>query len=449
MPGLGGHPDLLRRAEPAEGDRLSEDAEQNPWYLRPFFGPRPVLPREAERILRLVALGLFLENYDVGLLGAALPQIAGELGISESHSGYLTGWIRLGGLGTLFALPLADRLGRRRVFLTAVLGTSFGCLATALSQTALQFGLAQLITRVFMLAASMLAVVIVIEEFPAAQRGAGIGMLTVLGGLGFGLAAVAYGFVGHLSFGWRILYGVGVVPALLLPAFRRALPETSRFERHRHAEAPRGGLRAWAAPLVALARTHPRRVSAVGLTGFFTAAGGISLFQYASWHVQRAHGWTPSDYSVMVILAGLIGVTGSVVGGRGSDRFGRRWVGSAGYALYPLFAALFFLGPGSLLAIAWGLAVFFAAAGDVILRAMASELFPTGQRGASSGWLIGVQTLGWTVGLFLVGWGTDVGGDLGLAIAVVACFMLLGALSLLVLPETSGHSLESLHGDDA
>jgi len=164
--------------------------------------------------------------------------------------------------------------------------------------------------------------------------------------------------------------------------------------------------------------------------------------------VQDVHGWSPVDYSLLVVGAGLIGVLGSVVGGRGSDRLGRRRVGSLGYCGYPLFAALFFLGPSWALAPAWGIAVFFNSAGDVILRAMVSELFPTDQRGAAAGWLIGVQTLGWAAGLFLVGWGTSVWGSLPLTVSVVALAMLLGAASLLALPETSGRALEDLHRED-
>ena len=102
-------------------------------------------------MLGLVALGLGFENYDIGLLAAALPQISRDLGIGEAESGYLTGWIRLGGLGTLLLLPLADRLGRRRVFLLCLFGMGLGTLATAFSQTSLQFALAQMLARVFML----------------------------------------------------------------------------------------------------------------------------------------------------------------------------------------------------------------------------------------------------------------------------------------------------------
>ena len=358
--------------------------------------------------------------------------------------------IRLGGLGTLLMLPLADRFGRRRLFLVALLGMGLGTLATAFSQTAASFAVLQMGTRVFMLAASMLGVVIVIEEFPAGQRGAAIGMLTVLGGLGYGLAAVFYAFIDVLPYGWRALYVLGSAPVFVVPFYRRVLPETRRFERRAGSEAPAWeGLRGWVSPLLALTRSHPRRVAAVGVTGFFTAAGGIPLFQYASWHVQHTHGWSPGDYALLVLGAGLIGVFGSVMGGRGSDRFGRRGVGSLFFALTPLFVGLYFLGPAVLLPLAWGLAVFCNSAGDVILRAMASELFPTRQRGASAGWLVGVQTLGWASGLFLVGWGTELTGSLPLAVAAVAGALVLGALALLVLPETSGQELESLHEEDA
>jgi len=424
---------------------------RNNWFLRIFFGGAPRLTPELQRVLRLVALGMMFENYDIGLVNAALPQIAHDLSISARETGLFLGVIRMGGFGTILMIPFADLLGRRRVFLAALIGMSVGTFLTAFAQTPVQFMAAQLITRAFMLTGAALAVVIVIEEFPAELRGGALGLLLMIGGLGYGLGAALYGGIDLFPHGWRDLYGLGVLPLVVLPLLRRALTETRRFTAHRESLGDDlvGGLRGWVEPVIALVRGRPLRTAAIGLAGFFSSMGGIVFFQYTSYFIQNVHGWKPEQYAVVVLLGGLIGVSGNVLGGRGSDHWGRKRVGALCLASAPLWSALFYLGPSSTLIPAWGLYVLFMSAGDLIVRALASELFPTSHRGTSSGWLVLVQTLGWTTGLLLVGFGTEALEDLGPAVFAVSLATVLAALCLLVLPETGRLELEVASGERA
>jgi MFS family permease len=409
-----------------------------------FFGREPLEPG-ALQVLGLVSIGLFFENYDIGLVNAALPQIAAELEIPTGETGYYLSAIRLGGIGTFLILPFADLAGRRRLFLGALLGMSLGTLATAVSQTSLQFTAAQMITRAFLLTASAIGVVILVEELPAKRRGAGLSMLAVLGGLGFGLASGLYAAVDRLPFGWRALYAIGFAPVLLLPFLRRSLRETARFERHRRGRGEmKLALQSWLAPIRALRRTHPRRVAAVGLAGLLGAMGGIAFFQYTSYFVQAVHGWSPGQFTLLVIGGGLIGVCGNFLGGRGSDRFGRRRVGFWCLLFAPAFVALFYQGPALLLPIAWGLAVLCNTAGDLVIRALSAELFDTSHRGTAAGWLMLVQTLGWTGGLLGVGLATDTLQDLGNAVTWMALASLVAAFCVLLVPETRQRELESI-----
>jgi len=421
---------------------VGSEERTNPRFLAPFFGRTPALPEEARRTLLLVSLGLFFENYDISLVNAALPQIADGLGIAAEDTGFYLSLIRLGGIGAFLLIPFADRFGRRRTFLICLAGMSLGTFATALSQTPLQFAACQMLSRAFLMTAVALAVVMLVEELPAELRGGGIGLLGILGGVGFGFGAGLYAAVDLLPFGWRALYAFGVVPVLLLPFFRRALRETRRYEeRGGPAE---GGARAWLGPLAELARTHPRRAAAIGLAGAFSAMSTIAFFQYTSWFVRTVHGWAPGYYSLLVVGGGLIGVLGNVAGGRGSDRFGRRRIGVAGLLLLPLCVALFALGPSQALVVAWGLVVLCSSAAGIVLRALATELFPTSHRATAGGWLVLVETLGWSLGLLLVGILADSGADLPRLVALLALTSLPAAFFLLLVPETNRRELEEI-----
>jgi AAHS family benzoate transporter-like MFS transporter len=420
---------------------VGSEERTNPRFLAPFFGRTPALPGDARRTLLLVSLGLFFENYDISLVNAALPQIAESLGIAAEDTGYYLSLIRLGGVGAFLLIPFADRVGRRRTFLLCLAGMSLGTFATALSQTPLQFAVCQMVSRAFLMTAAALAVVMLVEELPAELRGGGIGLLGILGGIGFGFGAALYAAVDLLPFGWRSMYAFGVVPVLLLPFFRRTLRETRRFEAGQQ-PALRGP--GWLAPLVELARTHPRRAAAIGLAGAFSAMAGIGFFQYTSWFVRTVHGWEPGHYSLLVVGGGLIGVLGNVVGGRGSDRFGRRRIGFGGLLLLPLFVALFALGPSQTLVVAWGLVVLCSSAAGIVLRALATELFPTSHRATAGGWLVLVETVGWSLGLLLVGVFADSAEDLPGLVALFALASLPAAAFLLLVPETHRRELEEI-----
>ena len=200
---------------------------RNPWWIPPFLGgvPEEVGPAEL-RILGFVTLAMFFENYDLGMLGNALPQIAATFGLDKEAQGEFAAAVRFGALPAFFLLPLADRIGRRRLLLISIAGMCIGSLATALAQSPLQFVIAQIVMRTCIVAAAVTSFVVVSEEFPANRRGWGIGMLGGVGAIGFGFGALLYGFVERLPFGWRTLYALGIAPLLFLPALARGLRET-------------------------------------------------------------------------------------------------------------------------------------------------------------------------------------------------------------------------------
>lgn len=422
---------------------------RNPWWIPPFLGRVPAIEDRYFRILGIVALGLFFESYDLSLLTSALKHISEDLGMAEHELGFYLGAVRLGGLVAFFLLPLADRLGRRRVFLASLIGMSVFTLGTALAQTPLQFVAFQLITRAFIATLAAVGIVMLAEEFPAAHRGWGVGILGALAAFGHGLGALLFAAIDVVPFGWRALYAFGALPLLLLPRFRRELQETMRFRLHQEqTTGSRRGIAASLLSLLALARGNPRRAALVGGAGMIHALGAISVFQFASLFVQNEHGWLPWHYSVMLLTSGGVGIVGNVVAGRLGDRAGRRAVGMAAFTLFPIAGIAFYNGIGWLLPLAFIAVVFSSSAGDVIVRIFSTELFPTSQRGASAAWLTLLQTIGWILGLWVVGVGRWAGVSLPMMISAVSATVLVAGALLLRLPETRQRELEELSNDD-
>jgi MFS family permease len=427
---------------------------RQPWWIPPFLGRVPGgVDDPSLRLLGAVALALLFEEYDQAMVTSALKQIAGELRMAERDLGLYLALIRLGALPAFALIPLADRIGRRPVFVFATATMGVLTFATAFSQSPLQFVLLQALTRTFFVAGSAVAFVIVTEEFPAAHRGWGIGMLAALGATGHGLGAAAFSQIDRLPYGWRALYAFGLVPVLMVPWFLRRIPETRRFTQeaaaaaaaHGHGAKATIGLADMFAPLRALATTHPARAAGVAATAFVAAIATLPSFQFSGYYTQTALGWPPSRYAMLVIVGGGIGIIGNIVAGRLGDVWGRKRVGFVLLALFPIASFGFYQGPGWVVLVAWVLLVFTLMGGRVILRSLATELFPTSQRGAASGMFAVLETLGAVAGLLAI-WAyraEDV-SELALAVPLISLVILAAALVLVRFPETRQRELEEI-----
>lgn len=430
----------------AAADPAAPRRRRNPWWIPPFFGRVPADVEDRHlRVLGFVSLGLFFESFDLSLLGNALKHISEGLAMREEQLPFYLAAVRVGGLLAFLVLPLADRVGRRRIYLAALVGMSACTLASAFAQSAVQFVAIQMAARVFIATLAAVGIVMLAEELPARHRGWGLGMLGALTAVGHGAGALMFALVDVLPGGWRALYVFGALPLFFLPFFRRTIQETARFTEHRAAQAAEaGGFTAMLRSLPALARANPRRAGVVGGAGLLQALGGIAVFQFAPLFVQNAHGWAPWQVAVMIVGAGAIGIIGNVVAGWLGDRIGRRIVGASALLIFPLAALFFYSGPGWALPLCFVAIVFASSAGDVIVRAFSTELFPTSQRGASAGWLTLLQTIGWITGLLLVGAGTFTAVPLPRMVSLVALGVAGAGLLLLLLPETRARELEEL-----
>lgn len=422
----------------------------NPWWLPKGIAQVPVgVTTPQIRLLGVVALALLFEEYDMAMLNLALPQIASDLGIAVGELPEYMWLIRVGALPAFFLIPYADRLGRRPVFIGSTALMGLFTFATAFAQTPLQFALCQGATRAFFLSGSAVAFVIVTEQYPAQHRGWGLGVLSALGAVGHGLSAGLYAAVSALPYGWRALYGLGLVPLLLTPLFLSRIGETDRFRAHAAAAVQTtggDGLLATLRPLWALVRSHPVRAFGLGVSGFAVAFGTLPSFQFASLFAQQHLGWKPGQVSMMVIGSGAVGILGNIVAGRLGDTFGRRRVGAVLTAGFPAMSALFYnAGLAPLVVFAFGGMVFCLMGGRVMLRALATEMFPTSQRGAASGLYSVLEQVGALIGLFVLARNevSDAAG-LSLVLPAIALSLWVGSLVILTFPETRGMELESV-----
>jgi predicted MFS family arabinose efflux permease len=404
-------------------------------YLIPSRPP-PLEPKHWS-VLGLVLLAEISAQYCTSLLILALPQVQTALAIPEERIGSIGGIVRLGMIATLAITTFADRLGRRRVLL---LVTGLQCGLTAASGLVAsyeQYLVLQTAVRLCAGAVFMLGAVVITEEFVAEHRGFGLGALAALGSLGYAAAIGLYAPLDALPAewlrdGWRGLHLVGALPLLGLPLLGRRLQETTRF-------ATQGGGRA---PFGVLMRTHRGRLLGLGLLAGSAEIALWPAFTLVSKHLRDVHGYGSADVSAVIFAGGLVGIAGNLVAGQLGDRFGRRPVAAAMFALSALATWCLYGSGGIAVPVAWAGFVFALTGSNVLMTALSGELFPTAARSTAAGFRMSLASVGGALGFYLES--QLYRGSHGDAILALLPALGLAALSLWWLPESAGRELEDL-----
>lgn len=398
-------------------------------------------------MLGVLGATYLVNSYDLGILNLALPQIQSSFELSEQNVGKLAAIVRLGILPALVLSVFADRVGRRRLLLLTIVGFTLCTFLTSFARTAAEFAVLQFLARMFVYAEEILAIVVVTEELEPRARGWGIGLMIAFGALGHGCSALLFSAVDLLPFGWRALYFFGAMPLLLIAWMRRVLQETERFRASEARRDPR--TRSYVAPLAMLVARYPGRVAALSAALVPVAFAGGTALQFQSKFLQSVHGFSPGDVSSLYLLGGPLAMTGGLLFGRASDRFGRRPVLSAAILVNVLATMAFYNSPLVLVPVVWVLTIFTQFGIEVLFSALGSELFATAQRSTASGVRSIVATLAIAGGLAVEGSLYTLLGTHAAAITAMAWFALAGPVILLALvPETAGRVLEEIAPDE-
>jgi putative MFS transporter len=186
-------------------------------------------------------IGVMFDAADFALFGAALPPIAREFGLGPAQSGLMATVGLVGAfVGALFWGTVSDYIGRRTSFsatvgifalFTGLVAASWNVASLAVFRFLSNFGLGGEVPVTATLGA---------EFSPGRIRGAMAGNLLTAFPVGL-IVAAALSLTILPTFGWRGLFAVGIVPAVLLFFVRRYMPESVRYllSKGRIAEAER------------------------------------------------------------------------------------------------------------------------------------------------------------------------------------------------------------------
>ena len=319
---------------------------------------------------------------------------------------------------------LADRICRRTVFIGTALNFSIFTGIMALTPDAGGW-IFLAVCRLFVGAgvSGLFAVDLpLVQEFvPSSKRGWVGGIVTCCLPLGGTLAALLGAYL-EPYVGWRGLFAIGLLPALLTLLIRAWVPESPRWlMRMGRPEEARKSL-AWALQIDAkdielpsaiseVQKTswlelfkYPRSMAVTVLTslGSQTAGNGIGL--WAPTLLVLLLKIPPAEASFLLIFAGLAGFVGRLFFSYTADAIGRRPSGillSAGGALSLIVAGFYhdaFIGGVSvffLMLLAQG---FFNNGGYAVVGPYSAEVWPATLRGSGMGFGYGLGNFGKIIG---------------------------------------------------
>ena len=433
------------------------------------------------RAIITAGMGFFTSAYDLAVIGTAIALFAGPW-MTKMYGAHPTGHqkiefaflIGLIGsislfatfLGALFFGTIADKFGRKRIYgmeaaLMAIgaVGSAFagGPIAMLIWRTVMGFGIG---------GDYPLSAVIMSEYANTKDRGKMVGMVFSGQALGFlagpviALTMLAAGVNHELT--WRILLGIGAIPAAAVILLRRTMPESPRW----------------------LARAKGQgKEAAAGLAtyseGVATAAGRDNvikepLSKYIPTLIGTAGCWFLLDYVYYgntvcmpqiinqvaphstiltstawnVLIFGLFAVAGYVAAFMTCDKLGRKFIQILGFSMMAVTFGLIGLVPqlSTMVVpfiIIFGISYFFTEFGpNVTTFILAAELYPVNLRTTGHGISAGLGKFGAFLGVFLF---PVIGATLGFrgSLLLSAGLAVLGVIvTALFVKEPAGKSLE-------
>lgn len=442
--------------------------------------PQPIVNRAfIWRVSFIAGLGGILYGFDMGIIAAALIFVRGSFGLSTKMEEVVVSVVLIGAmLGALVGGTVADRIGRRATLVWGGVIFILGSVLAPLSSNVETLIVARALLGIAIGFTSVTAPVYVSELAPPQSRGMLIGLYQFALTVGIALADLTgYWLAGQQA--WRLMFGIGAIPAIFFLLMVITVPESPRwlFAQNRQAEAE-SVLRTYTdeagAKLLledirnSLLTKMERRWSALwspAVRGsLFIAVGftvlqqvtGINTIIYYGPQIFALAGITANKSAIFAtLLVAITNMLATVIALVLVDRVGRKpllYVGVGGMTVSLFVLALCFHNQASLgsslgIIATVCLMVYitcFAFSMGPIAWILVSEVFPLRVRGRGvAAATLGSGTSNFIVSLTFLSLIKAAGNTMTFAIYGAFCILTLFFVRF-VIPETMGRELESI-----
>ncbi|PQV46992.1 MFS transporter [Paraburkholderia sp. BL21I4N1] len=395
----------------------------------------------AGRALIASVLGYAMDGFDLLILGFMLPVIAADLHLSSAQAGSLVTWTLIGAVagGLIFGV-LSDYFGRVRMLTWTILIFAVFTGLCALAQGYTDLLAYRTIAGIGLGGEFGIGMTLVAEAWPASQRA----RVSSYVGLGWQLGVLAAALLTPLLLpviGWRGMFALGLLPAVVSFFVRRRVEEPALFT-ERVARSTFAARKLPLKLLVADGRTTRASIGVVILCSVQNF-GYYGLMIWLPSYLSKTFGYSLTRSGVWTAVTVLGMAAGIWLFGVAADRFGRKptFLFYQAGAVVMVFVYAHLTTPSALLIGGAAMGVFV---NGMIggYGALISELYPTEARATA-------QNVLFNIGRAVGGFGPVAVGALaarysfGAALALLASIYLLDIFAtLFLIAERRGAELE-------
>jgi MFS transporter, putative metabolite:H+ symporter len=416
------------------------------------------------RVIALIAAGYFFDVIDLIVLGSLIPDMLQSQFATAAQAGLVGSATVIGMfIGAAGQGQFSDRWGRKSVYQFNLLLFGIFTILGALAPTVLWLGVARFIAGIGLGAEQPLAFAYAGEYSPKLIRGRILAIVHFIGGACVWPIAALFTLAFRDSIGWRGVWIVIGIGALIVWLFRFTLPESPRYlaTHGRGKDAldvlsrlgipgPKEPLTTDAAsdtksdPFAVVFSKFPVRVIAgmICFSAFFGVAIGLGTWLP---NIMNAKGFTITKSLTYTFGMTLAVPCASLFMMYALDRYGRKITSVCAFVAAGVMAIVFANAATDLqLLIAGFIMIFFIQVAGNSMQIFASEVFPTNARASGFGWAAGVGRLA-TAGIIpAILW---IQNDWGLTavFATLAVVLLIAAVSVTQLgPEAKQLGLDEV-----
>ena len=416
------------------------------------------------RVIALIAAGYFFDVIDLIVLGSLIPDMVQSKFATAAEAGLVGSATVIGMfIGAAGQGQFSDRWGRKSVYQFNLLLFGIFTILGALAPTVLWLGVARFIAGIGLGAEQPLAFAYAGEYSPKLIRGRILAIVHFIGGACVWPIAALFTLAFRDSIGWRGVWIVIGIGALIVWLFRFTLPESPRYlaTHGRGKDAldvlsrlgipgPKEPLTTDAAsntksdPFAVVFSKFPVRVIAgmICFSAFFGVAIGLGTWLP---NIMNAKGFTITKSLTYTFGMTLAVPCASLFMMYALDRYGRKITSVCAFVAAGLMAIVFANAATDLqLLIAGFIMIFFIQVAGNSMQIFASEVFPTNARASGFGWAAGVGRLA-TAGIIPAILWIQNGWGLTAVFASLAAVLLIAAVSVTQLgPEAKRLGLDEV-----
>jgi MFS transporter, putative metabolite:H+ symporter len=413
----------------------------------------------------VIGVATFFDLFDAIMIAFVVPALIAPWRLTPPQIGVLISAAYVGQfVGALGFGWLAGKIGRRRTILITTVFYGVGSLMVAASWNYPSMLLLRVLQGIGLGGEVPVASAYLSEWVAASRRGRYVAFFELSAPLGILVAGLLGAWVVP-QFGWRWMFIIGALPALLVFPLRRQIPESPRFllkmKRYDEAERIIASLEREAANSKAAGAPAMERGEKAPLPNFIKRAWIVGLVWFACYFINYGlTGWLPAIYRSVFHLdvatslryglaTSVAGVIGAILCGLLIDRIGRRaWFVLAFVAAAVPLLALAWMGSVEALTVValCSAAYVFVSGCSAALYLYTPEIFPTGTRALGVGVGSACARVASAVAPVLVGLllSQATASAVFVMFGAVALF---GALISISLYETAGRGLEVIVGE--